>query len=110
MNSNERAAEGILNGCLCAEPSHDCEESAAVHARDLTRLTAEALENAATAMRDKCVEKVKELRDERVRELHVFANDDNHADDAEYTRAVLFVLHGVVTALESLTLEKEKQS
>lgn len=65
---------------------------------------------AATAMRDACVEKVRTIHEERLRELRRLTGaGDVEQEDAEYERAVLFVLSNVITAIQSLTLDQVKR-
>ena len=70
------------------------------------------LERAATRMRQACVEKVRAIHEERLRDLRTLTeNGEIEHEDAEYERAVLFVLSNVIDAVKSLTLDQveEKQ-
>jgi hypothetical protein len=66
-------------------------------------------DNAATSMRSACVAKVKAMRTERLKDLHAFENSDNHKDEADYERAVVFVLSNVITALESVSIQEQEK-
>lgn len=67
-------------------------------------------DHTATAMRDKCFEKVRAIHEERLRDLRTLVEKGEiEHEDAEYERAVLFVLSNVITAIQSLTLDQVDQ-
>lgn len=62
--------------------------------------------SAATRMREACLAKVKEIHEERLRDLRALTDKGElEHEEADYERAVLFVMGNVVTALSSLTLK-----
>ena len=86
---------GYLNACHEEGP-----ETFALAVRDVT-------EFAATAMRTACVEKVKTIHQERLRDLRSLTEKGEvEQEDAEYERAVLFVLSNVIDSLKSLPLNQ----
>lgn len=59
-------------------------------------------DHAATSMRSLCVEKVKQLADERVKQ------SKPESEDHQYDQAVAYALYQVAEALESVSIQEEK--
>jgi hypothetical protein len=67
-------------------------------ASEVARLSAAA----ETATRTACVEKVKAIHEERLKDLHTLTEKGEvEREDAEYERAVLFVLSNVIDSIKS---------
>ena len=98
MNSNEREEVKDFADWLSREDYGDSEQ--------LSRCWSRAVDLAATAMREKCVEKVKVMRDE-------WQKYEEHAREdplRNHLFAKFQAAKEVVTALESLTLEAAANS
>lgn len=103
IQHHDKAADQIVKGC---SNWHD------IQYKIVPRIAVLLQERdaAATRMRDACVETVRAIHEERLRDLRTMAEaGDIEDEDTEYERAVLFVLSNVIDSLKSLTLDQVEQ-